>query len=127
MRFPISSSRKGTSLIELVLTVVALGIILGAGAKTMFRQLNIGADLIAQRQAVDLAQQVMESRLASGKFPSSSEMKTLARNKTGAFVSSAVETKYGDTDLMKVAVTVAWHGSGNRKKEVKFVSLMGKD
>src|ERR1039458_9215457 len=51
-------------------------------------------DLIAQRQAVDLAEQVMELRLASGKFPSPDAMKTLSRNKTGAFVSSAVETKY---------------------------------
>ena len=103
--------------------VVVIGIVLGAGSKTAIRQLNIGADLIAQRRAVDLAKQMMEIRLASGKFPSPAEIKTLTRNKSADFALSAVETKYGDTDLMKVAVTVDWKSSGKRTREVKLVSL----
>lgn len=114
-------NQKGISLIEVLILVVVIGIIFASGSSVFLRQINVGSDLITYSQAVNLANQLMEIRRVSGRFPNEKELE-----KSIKLDFSVSEEKYGNTDLTKVIVKIKWYPSKEKERKIKLVSLMKK-
>ncbi len=115
------SSAGGWGLLELLLVVIALGIVLKAGKFVLGRGLGAGQQLIFSQQSLAAAEQIMEYRRLTGRFPEGPE----APRSPGLTLTTQ-EEPFPGTELLQVTVRVGWRASGGRKPEVKLVSLMGK-
>ncbi len=117
----------GFSFTEVLLCVVCLGIILGAGTSVVLKYSAHAVELEAYTQAVLAAQQALEVRRARGRFPGPAEIERY-RGSIGLSRSPAVQTReerFRDTPLSRVTVTVTWRsGSASTRREVRLCSLV---
>ncbi|MFH1958274.1 MAG: type II secretion system protein [bacterium] len=118
--------QKGMSLIELMILTSVIGIMFVSGARVFFRQLNAGSDIITYSQAVNLANQLMELRRCTGRFPNRRELQkyTPVIKKSKKLDFSVSEENYKSTDLKKVTVEIKWRPSRGKERKIKLVSLM---
>jgi len=126
MKIFFQNRQKGIGFVELLILVSVMGIMSAAGARVLFRQLNAGSDIITYSQAINLANQLMELRKGTGRFPDRRELQkyTSIIKKSKKLDFSVSEENYKNTDLTKVIVKIKWRSSRGKERKIKLVSLM---
>ncbi|MBI5210811.1 MAG: hypothetical protein HY927_12645 [Elusimicrobia bacterium] len=114
--------RRGVNLIEVMALVAVLGVLAGC-MQALMRRNAMGQDLIAYTQAASFAERLLELRRANGRGADIRGLPEVVRQRY-PFPFRLKEEPFGGTGLAKVTVTVAWHASWSRPKEVRLVGLM---
>lgn len=114
-------------MLELLAVIACLEILWAASAATIERLAASASNLETHTQAVLAAEEVLELRRATGRFPAASELDRLlsALGRARQPRLSTREERFQGTGLSKVTVVVAWRaaGPGSSGREIRLVSL----
>ena len=121
-----TSGARGVTLLELLMLIAVIGIVLSTSVRVVFRSWTSGPDLVAEMQALQAAERVVETVRATGKLPDAGALAgySAVMAQARALRIEASAQAYGGAGLQKLLVRARWRSGLGRTRELKLVTLV---